>query len=164
MESDITDDVIVDITPITPQELYEETDIKLVKLYASHPDTPANALRVLENYPKIDVVRAVAANPNTPEDVLDRLTVNGHEYWTSLAMNPSTPKASLVQILAASDRGNAARCFALGNPHTPLVSIMELLLTSLNVSERTALNTNTRFRELLRFAEDSDGGMSDERG
>lgn len=163
MESNVTDDIAVAITPITPQELYEETDIELVKLYASYPETPADALRVLENYPRTDVICAVAGNPSTPADVLGRLAASGDAYWTFLAMNPATPRASLARILSVSDPGDKARCFALGNPHTPLVTIVELLLASLRVSERVSLKTNARFRELLKLAEQlDDEGMSDE--
>jgi len=78
----------------------------------------------------IDVVRhAVALNPNTSPEILERLA-NDTDFWvrSSVAGNPNTPPETLERL--ANDEDYAVRWHVERNPNTP-----QYILTYLKIKK-----------------------------
>ena len=80
--------------------------------------TPKFVLNWLANDKEYYVRRAVAENPNTSTETLERLA--NDKYWTVrcwVAYNPNTPQETLERL--ANDRDWYVRSYVAGNHNTP---------------------------------------------
>ncbi len=83
---------------------------------ARHPATPPERLRALASQPSPEIRRAVAGNPNTPEDVLLRLAVHFPE---EVLGNPLLGLLLLVNPNWLAEIPGYARIRLLGSPQAP---------------------------------------------
>lgn len=84
---------------------------------AQNPQTPPERLRALASRPEAEVRRAVAGNPNTPEEVLWRLAVHFPEAVLS---NPLLDLLLLVNANWLAEMPGYARQRLLGCPEAPV--------------------------------------------
>lgn len=92
---------------------------------AEDPNTPADVLTKLSTDSFTSVREHVAGNPNTPANVLTRMSTDFNSFvrW-DVAMNPSAPADVLIELSTDSD--SDVRCAVAYNPNTPLNVVMEL--------------------------------------
>ncbi len=80
--------------------VFEKTDkIKFLNLIAEHPNTPADVLKKLADYPNYRVKKRVARNPNTPIYILHMLANNCNAARKDVIKNPNVSKRTL-ELLA----------------------------------------------------------------
>lgn len=156
------DEIVPVYEPMSPSELLALKDVELLTLYASHPNTSSEDLRILARRDDLSILRAVAGNPNTPVDVLDELARTSYVSVRSrTACNPSALPETLTWLLARSfeersDDWKECRFNVLSNPHTPVSHILEKLLDNLGERSRLAIRMNTSFKSVYAFAQEHD--------
>ncbi len=93
---------------------------RVLQAVASNPATPTDILADLAEYSEA-VVAAVAANPNTSVETLDKIARSKQFYASevklSLAMNPNTPQEILHRLEDDYDRDVRAKAFANLSSH-----------------------------------------------
>ena len=157
----MTEDYLIpmnDTKSIDFDELMKQ-DSTLLKILAARPDTPAIVLARLACHSSYDVMTAVARNPKTPPEVLEVLSekllkdrygnVENSECAQEVTANPSTHPKVLGRIVMKGTHGHVN---ALKNQNTPLVSILNYMLDNIGEAEKSSLNFNTRFNDLIRLA------------
>jgi hypothetical protein len=104
---------------------------------AGNPNTPADVLTKLSEDSDWAVRRNTAGNPNTPADVLTKLSEDSH--WAvrrNTAGNPNTPADVLTKL--SEDSHCDVRSSTAGNPNTPAD-----VLTKLSEDSHWAVRRNT---------------------
>lgn len=123
---------------------------------AEDPNTPADVLAKLSTDSFTFVREHVAMNPNTPADVLARMSTdfNSSVRWQA-AMNPNTPANVLARMSTDFDE-YLRRCVAI-HPNTPPDSLIELSTDSdSDVRCAVAYNPNTPLNVVMELANDKD--------
>ena len=160
----INDDVAPDYEPFSLSELLTVKDDGTLSLYASHPETSPEALRVLaQRGDDFGILRSVARNPNTPPDVLDCLARSCRfvSVCVRVASNPSTSPDTLTWLLIRSleeSSGDWKECRfnVLSNPHTPIAYILEKMLDQFGERSRLAIRSNSSFKQVYDYAQKQD--------
>lgn len=152
-----SDEIAIAYDPINPSDLLTLKDDGTLTLYASHPRTNPEVLRVLAQREDLSILRAIAGNPSTPEDVLDTLAHSWPSVCKIVAKNPTTMPETLTWLLARSleeskDDWKECRFNVLSNPHTPVSYILEKMLDQMGERSRLAIRTNSSFKSLYSFA------------
>ena len=158
------DEISSDYEPISLAELLTLEDDGTLALYASHPKSSPEALRVLaQRDDDFVILRSVARNPNTPHDVLDCLARSCRyaSVCVRVASNPSTSPDTLTWLLIRSfeersDDWMECRDSVLSNPHTPIAYILEKLLDRLSDRSRLAIRSNSSFKQVDDYAQKQD--------
>lgn len=155
------DDISSDYEPISLSELLTLKDDGTLALYASHPKTSSEALRVLAQRDDLDILRSAARNQNTPPDVLDSLAHSYASVCARVASNPSTSPDTLTWLLIRSLEENSndwkeCRFNVLSNPHTPIAYILEKMLDNFGERSRLAIRSNSSFKQVYEFAQKQD--------
>lgn len=163
------DEISSDYEPISLAELLTLKDDGTLTLYASHPETNPEALRVLAQRDDLDILKSVARNPNSPQDVLDSLAHSYASVCTRVASNPSTSPDTLTWLLIRSLEENSndwkeCRFNVLSNPHTPIAYILEKMLDNFSERSRLAIRSNGSFKQVYDFAQKQDELLRSDEG
>ena len=100
----------------------DDPNVGVRNLVAAHPDTAASTLRRLAENPHGSGSRinhSLGGNPNTPPDVLERLSRADGFTMAAVARNPSTPVHTIEALFADASTGNQTRAMAASNPSAP---------------------------------------------
>ena len=134
----------------------EARETKARERVAEDPNTPADVLAKLSTDSFTSVREHVAGNPNTPANVLTRMSTDFNSFvrW-DVAMNPSAPADVLTKMSTDPDE-YVRRCVAK-NPSTPPDSLIELSTDSdSDVRCAVAYNPNTPLNVVMELANDKD--------
>lgn len=112
-----------DFLTATDAHVHHDTHVR--RISAGNPNTPEQILSRLSEDRTHNVRYRVAENPRTPADVLARLAKDSHsDIRIAVAENPSTP-ADLLTMLA-SDHSADVRYGVAENPHMPEAILLKL--------------------------------------
>jgi 3-methyladenine DNA glycosylase AlkC len=105
--------------------LSEDDDTTVGRWVAANPNTPLNVLSVLANDAADYIREGVASNPSTPPDAL-RVLANDEDRYVrqKVAANPNTP-LDVLHVLS-KDKDSYVRQGVAENPNTPL-DVLRLL-------------------------------------
>jgi len=134
----------------------EEVDVVRRCKVASNPNTPVEVLAKLSTDENEDVRESVAWNPNTPAEVLIKLSTDENEdVRKPVAWNPNTPVEVLAKL--STDENEDVRESVASNPNTP-VEVLAKLSTDENEDVRrpVARNINTPVEVLAKLSNDAD--------
>lgn len=143
------------INSLSPADILEEDNERLLIAYAINPKADSELLSLLAAHSNWRVRQAVAENPNTPSSALDHLS-NDNNCIAQVAKNPNTESKALARILSAADRGGEAYNNALANKNLSLEVIAQILLERMPDSSAVALKSNEQFNKLLRVIREMD--------
>lgn len=108
------------------QQYQDFSNDSLMKLIASDIRTPVTVLKTIsENTSNVELLRRIATNPNTSEEVLNRLAKHGNkEVRLALATNPNTANIAVTPL--SFDDSPTVRFTLAENPYTNTV-VLETL-------------------------------------
>ena len=98
--------------PISPSDYASLTHLQKKELklaMARHPEAPVTCLSKLSTDPNFDIRKAVATNPNTPEETLEDMAKDCSEIEEWIVQNNSNAPLFLLIKYANSDNPYA-RC------------------------------------------------------
>ncbi len=125
-------------------ELSQTEDMGSRWAVAKNPHTPVEVLQRLSD-DEVNLVRAlVATNPSTPPKVLQKLFSDEKIVRDGLSGNPSTPAKYLAAL--ADDSDKMVRMRVAENPSTP-TEVLKRLLQDLDENVAKAAKSNLEKRE-----------------
>lgn len=117
-----------------------ETQIALAK----DPNTRPNTLAKLAEYNDFNIRRAIALNPNTPVEILRKMS-RSEDLWNSVAKNPNTPE-DILRYLGSpyGPTGNQVKIIVAQHKNTPVDVLVDLAENCLNDYVRLAAISNSK--------------------
>ncbi|MDQ7041997.1 MAG: hypothetical protein Q9M34_00545 [Sulfurimonas sp.] len=128
----------------------KENDEVCKTFIARHPNTTAKTLVYLLKYDRVEMMGAIAQNPNTAPEILELMVKSSDKLYTQykLAQNPNTPSEALDELCDEVDDENVLLAIAQ-NPSSSLETLKSLFDESSLISIEARKNYD--YQESLKF-------------